>query len=446
MERADVVVVGAGISGLVAARRLAAAGREVVVLEARDRVGGRTWTDTRDGVRFERGGQWVGPGQPQIAALLRELDLHTFPTPTGGAQLLERRGAIRSYEGTIPPVGALNLLQLQATLEIVDRMRRQVDPARPWAAPRAEAWDATTLRTFTERVPSALVRDLLLPAVRTVFGGEPGELSLLHFLTYVSSSDGLMRLLDVQGGFQQDRIVEGAQSISERLADRVGRDRVRLRAPVRQIEHGAGEVVVRADGVEITAQRVILSLPPPLVRRITFNPSLPPVRAQLEQRCAMGATVKVFAHYPRRFWKDRGQSGEVVSCDGPISLCFDNTTHAGAPMLLCFIVGGPARGWSERPVDARRQLVLDALVRWFGPEAAAPAWYEEVDWSTQPWTEGCPIALLPPGTWTGFGEALRRPIGRLHWAGTETAERCTGFMEGAVDAGERAAAEVLAAG
>ncbi len=443
MDRAQVLIVGAGLAGLTAARRLVEAGRTVRVLEARDRVGGRTYTAKVHGAQIERGGQWIGPGQPRMADLVAEFGLHTFPTPAGGAQVLDRNGRISRYTGTIPPVGALNLIQLQAALSLIEHMRKQVPPDAPWTAAKAEAWDSRTLASLSDRIPSPVVRDLLVPAIRTVFGAEPGELSLLHFLAYVSSADGFMRLLDVQGGFQQDRILEGAQTFSERLADRIGRDHVRLRAPVRAVDHHANGVTVTTDAGTFAGDHLILAVPPPMLSRVVFTPGLPPSRAALHQRCAMGATVKIYIAYKQAFWRDQGMSGEAVCTHGPISVCFDNTAPGGPPMLLAFVVGRPARTWAERDPHSRRAEILDALTRWFGQDAAHPEWYEEMDWSVEPWTEGCPIAELPPGTLTGFGEALRRPVGRIHWAGTETARVCTGFMEGAVESGERAASEVL---
>jgi monoamine oxidase len=279
-----------------------------------------------------------------------------------------------------------------------------------------------------------------------VFGADPSEISLLHFLTYTASADGLMRLLEVEGGFQQDRILEGAQAISERLADRIGRDDIHLGRPVLGITRDAGGVLVHTEGDTWRAKRVVVSAPLGILQRIHFEPGLPALREQLHQRCPMGNTVKFFAAYPQAFWRTKGFSGEAVCSEGPISVTFDNTAPGGPPMLLAFITGRPARDWSAQPTESRRASVLDALARWFGPEAHEPIWTHELDWSSVTWAGGCPITQFPPGTLSVFGPSLRRPIGRIHWAGTETARSCMGFMEGAVEAGERAAAEVLAAG
>ncbi|MCB9681651.1 MAG: FAD-dependent oxidoreductase [Alphaproteobacteria bacterium] len=442
----DVVVVGAGLAGLAAARRLVEAGASVAVVEARERVGGRTHTLVHEGATIDVGGQWIGPGQPRMLALARELGVATFPTPLGGKQVLDLAGTLSSYAGTIPKVGIAHLLQLQLALTLIERIRKGVPPEAPWDAPGAAALDGQTLLGWVRRhLPSSVVRQLLTPTVRTVFGADPGELSMLHFAHYVASAGGFMPLVDTEGGFQELRLVDGAQAFSEGLADRVGRERVHLGRPVRGVSQDDDGVTVHTDDGDLRGGHAIVAMPLGLLDRLRWAPALPPLRDQLHQRCPMGATVKVFCAYARPFWRDAGLSGEAVCTEGPISVVFDNTAPGGPPMLLAFVTGTPARDWASRPQAARLQAVLDLLARYFGPEAATPVWTHEQDWVTDPWAGGCPITLFPPGTLSVFGPVLREPVGRVHWAGTETATRCTGFMEGAVTSGERAADEVIAA-
>jgi monoamine oxidase len=453
MERVDVVVVGGGLSGLACARRLLAAGASVRVLEARDRVGGRTLSRRLGGGTFDLGGQWLGPGQTRVAALADELGLATFPTHVAGKKLLAASGgAPRPYEGTIPALPPLALLDLQQALLRAERAARAVPADRPTAARGAAALDARSLGEWMRRTMlSASAREVFAAAIRVVFGAEPDELSLLWVLAYASGAGGLMRLVETEHGAQERRFVDGAQALSTRLVARLeatagGGGVLRLAAPVRAIAQEPAGVRVRSDAGEFRAGRVVVAVPPTLAARIDFEPGLPAPHDQLRQRWAAGATVKCLALYDRAFWRERGLSGEAVFTRGPVSVTFDNGAHDGAqPCLVAFVVGDPARRWSLQPEGARREAVLAALARAFGAEAARPSLYVEQDWSAERWSRGCPVSSPGAGALAAAGaDALRGPVGRIHWAGTETARQWPGYLEGALEAGERAADEVLA--
>lgn len=440
----DAAIVGAGLAGLAAARTLEDAGASTVVLEARDRVGGRTLSETIGAGVFNVGGQWLGPTQHRMARLVQEFGLATFPTHHAGRKIFDDGTRVRTYAGNIPALPLVQLLVLQRAMRRLDRLRRTVPPDRPHNAVHAERWDGETVETWKRRhVPSALVRGLLDAALRVVFGAEPRELSLLHVLAYLNAGGGLESLIGIEGGAQETRFVGGAQQVALRLAERLG-ERVVLAAPVAAIEQVADGVAVHAAGRTVRARYAIVAVPPPLAARIRFTPALPALRDQLLQRFPMGATTKVLATYARPFWREQGFSGEAVASDGPVTATFDNTSHDGAqPALVAFVVGEPARAWGARAADVRRQAILLALARFFGPDAGAPLEYREQDWAAEPWTRGCPVASPAPGALVAFGDALRAPTGRLHWAGTETATEWNGYMEGAVESGERAAREVL---
>ncbi|MCA9529353.1 MAG: FAD-dependent oxidoreductase [Myxococcales bacterium] len=444
----DVVVVGAGLAGLRTASALRAGGATVCVLEARDRVGGRTWSEAIDGAMLDRGGQWMGPSQDRVAALAQQLSVETFPTFCDGRKVLELGGRRSEYERDIPSINPLALVQMQAALTLLDRQRKKVPVDAPLDAPDALRLDAMTVETFRDRyVKLGSVAGLMDCAIRTIFGAEPGELSALYFLMYLNAGGGLLSLAEIRGGAQQERFVDGAQALSLGLAARLRHDSaldLRLRAPVHRITQDRDGVTVTHAAGEVRGRYAVLAIAPSLAGRIEYEPALSAARDQLTRRMPMGATVKVIVTYARAFWRERGFSGEAISTRGPLTLVFDNTSHDGqTPCLLGFIVGRAARRWSERPERERRGDVLDALDRCFGPDARAPVAYVEQDWSTEPFSGGCPVGIMTPGTLSNAPDVLRSPQGRIHFAGTETATVWTGYMEGALESGERAAAEVL---
>ncbi len=449
MSEHDVLVVGAGLAGLRAADRLAEAGVSVRVLEARDRVGGRTVSQSIGGARFDLGAQWTGPGQERVAALIARLGLSTHRQHVVGRKVLEVKGQVTTYKRSIPSLSPLHLVELERTVRRVDRLTARIDPEDPLAHPDAAAWDAQTVESYKHSILSARVRGLVDAMVRVVFGAEPSELSLLYFLYYLRLGGGLMRLLEADGGAQQDVLVGGMHALSRGLAEGLG-DRVSLEAPVlavRQDGQGVQAVVDAPDGPRtLRSSRVIVALPPSLAGRLRYEPLLPPARDQLTARMPMGATMKCIAVYGRPFWRERGFSGEAV-CDGlPITFAIDDCTPDGTAFALVgFAVGKGARVLAEMGEVERRRAVTECFARWFGDEARRCDAYGDLDWSRERYTGGCPTGLLQPG---GFGigsRALREPVGRIHWAGTETARVWTGFMEGALESGERAADEVIAA-
>jgi len=444
---AEVIVVGAGLAGLTAARELARAGREVVVLEARDRVGGRVLNHgLDDGLVVDVGGQFVGPTQRHILGLAAELGVATEPIFTGGLTVLELGGRRIGYRA-IPRISPVDLADAGRALFALDRMARRVPAQAPWQAAGAAAADSRTLADWARRnVRTRLGRFAVEAFSHGVLACEPGEVSLLHVLFYLRAAGGFRQLTETSGAAQQDRFAGGSQLVAIKMAGQLGPERVRLGAPVTRIEQAPSRVTVHAGGVVATGRRAVIAVPPALAGRIGYDPALPGDRDQLTQAAPMGSVIKCLAVYDRAFWRDAGYNGQATS-DGPgAQVTFDTGPPSGAPgVLLGFVTAGEARRLARAGPAQRRTEVLASFGRYFGPAAARPAGYVEHDWTADPWTRGCYGAHFPPGTWTQFGPALRRPVGLLHWAGTETATTWSGYMDGAVQSGQRVAAEVLSA-
>ena len=446
MQDADVVVVGAGLAGLAAARELTARGASVVVLEARDRVGGRVLNhELGDGKVVEVGGQWIGPTQDRLAALAGELGVETFPTHVAGDNLLEYGGDIRRYTGTIPRINPAVLVDVEQAQRRLNRLARSVPLDAPWEAPNARRLDGQTAATWMRRnMATKSGRMLLELGVEAVWAAQPEDLSLLHLLFYIHSAGSLERLFDTEGGAQQDRFVGGSQLVAIRMAEELGDERLVLEAPVRRIEHGPDGVTVHSDATAARGRRVIVAIPPPLAGRIAYDPPLPGFRDQLTQRMPLGTVAKCMAVYDEPFWREEGLSGQAASDVGPVRVMYDNSPPDGSPgVLLGFLEGRHARELGRLPANDRRTAVVDCLARVFGPRAAGPDDYVERLWAEEEWTRGCYGCHMPTGAWTAYGPALNAPIGPLHWAGAEYAQVWNGYMDGAVRSGESAASEVL---
>jgi monoamine oxidase len=447
-HEADVVVVGAGLAGLAAARQLSARGASVVVVEARERVGGRVLNhDIGGGNVVEVGGQWIGPTQDRLAALAAELGVETFPTHTDGDNVIEYRGALRRYRGAIPRINPMVLVDVERAQRRLNRLARSVPLEAPWEAPNAAKLDGQTLATWMRRnLATNPGRMLLELGVEAVWAAQPEEMSLLHALFYIHSAGSLERLFETEGGAQQDRFVGGSQLVPIRMAEELGDERLVLGAPVRRIEHSADGVTVHADGNVLRCRRAIFALAPTLAGRIAYDPALPGYRDQLTQRMPLGTVAKCMAIYDEPFWRAEGLSGQGMSEVGPVRLTLDNSPPDGSPgVLLGFLEGRRARELGRLPEPERRTAVIDCFTRLFGPRATAPEGYVERLWAEEEWTRGCYGCHMPTGAWTAYGPALRPPLGSLHWAGAEYAQVWNGYMEGAVRSGEAAAAEVLEA-
>ncbi|GBE65590.1 putative flavin-containing monoamine oxidase AofH [Mycobacterium sp. MFM001] len=441
MESVDVVIVGAGFAGLTAARELKRLGHDVLVLEGRDRVGGRSHTGHVAGIPVDMGGTFVGPTQDAVLALAAELGIETVPTYHDGANLIRWRGMIRPYQGTIPRLSLGGLLDIGRVRWQFERIARQVPLTEPWTVRRAERLDSQSLGEWLRSVHTgATARDLLAIMARVTWGCEPDDVSMLHAARYVHAAGGLDRLLDVENGAQQDRFAAGTQQIADAMAAELG-DRVVLDAAVRRIDHDGGVTVISEKG-RSDAKFAIVAIPPEHRAHIEFTPPLPAEYHHLAKTWPQGRLSKAYAAYPTPFWRADGFSGQALSDEGPVFITFDVSPQPDGPGILLGFVD--ARSFDQLPADQRRESALGCFAKLFGEEALKPLDYTDHRWGAEQFAPGGPTAAVPPGSWTRYGPWLRRPAGPIHWAGTETADEWTGFLDGAVRSGQRAAAEVAA--
>jgi monoamine oxidase len=449
-READVCVVGAGLAGLTAARRLSQAGRSVVVLEARERVGGRVWTKTsRDGVPVDMGACFVGPQHDRMHALAEEMGVATFKTFVDGDNVLATGGKTRRYRGDIPRVSPVALLSAAQAIARLNAMAKRVPVDAPWDAPKAADWDARSVRAWLSaaHVPTRLARDLIEATVRACFAADLSEVSLLNWLFLVRSAGGIESLMNIAGGYQDAQFVGGVGQIPDAMAAQLG-DAVVLGMPVTGV-HATGDRVVvtgAAADASVSARRVVLALPRALAAGIRFDPLLPADHALLLHQVPAGTELKMVALYDAPFWRRDGMSGATVATDDDIEVTLDTGQPGHAAGVVAGYAAGPrARALAALDVTERRDVFVRTLTGRLGPAAATPVEVLELNWAEEQWTRGCSMGHFPTGVLTQYGRRVREPVGRLHWAGTETASTSYGAMDGAVRSGERVCSEVLSA-
>jgi monoamine oxidase len=446
-KNADVIIIGAGISGLQTASLLKQQGISVAVLEARDRVGGRSLNHQFDnGDLVDVGGQWIGPGHDRMYALAKQHNIATYPLYNRGKNLIRFRQALTKYSGTIPKLSPVHLLQVGWLLWRFESMAASINPEAPYEHKHAHKWDSMTVLTWMNRNSlSDAAKKVFAIGIKAIFTVEPKEISMLHALFYAKSGISLDNLMSVDGGAQQDRIHGGTQGICQALANTLG-DELKLDHPVMSVQHGLETVTVTCkNGHTFTADKLISTVPPNQLLRISFDPLLPSIKDQMWQRMPAGSCIKCVAQYETPFWRDNNLSGQSVGLDNDllVNVTFDNTEKGKtAGLLMGFIEGDNARLWGQKSDDERRQAVLSCFAQYFGEQALSPIDYVDKDWSKEQWTRGCYAASFGVGAWTEFGAHLATPIGPIHFAGTETASQWYGYFEGALQSAERVVTEI----
>ena len=442
--QADVVVVGAGAAGLTAAKTLVDAGCEVIVLEARDRVGGRLLTEQREGHYVEMGGQWLAPYQDQAVAMAEELGIESFPRPKGGSDVyvsIDGRRATHPHERL--PLDDKGVAEVDRLFDALDAITKTVDPDDPWKHPDAAELDGITfdawLRGQSSHAEAIAVVSKIVAAFMTK---DPVEFSVLGAAWLAATSGGVAHLADADEVLNR-RLVGGLSQIPIRLAERLG-DRVRLSSPVHSVQWSDGGVVVGTDSGQIAARAVILAVPPNLLSGIRFEPPLPSWRMTMDENFTQGLVIKVQAFYERPFWRDEGLSGTGFGPGLTVHEVYDNTLpEGGKGVLIGFIVASTADRFVRLDADGRRAAVLESFAAYFGPQALDPLDYAESTWHADPWTRGAYSPTFGLGGLVRFGPDMRRAIGPLYFASSDIAGTGLMHVDGAIRMGRQAAEQVL---
>ncbi len=445
---ADVIVVGAGFSGLTAARQLHRQGLRVLVLEARDRVGGRTMAGTIAGLTVDLGGMWVGPTQTALIALADEFGVERFAQPLAGANIVEldRRVVCAEGEDFLGARSEAVVLQYKTLVGSMDALAAEMPYHDHWRWHRAAEFDGMTLAQWLgDAAALPEVKSDMAISCRALLCAEAHQVSFLHFLFYLKSGGGFSTLTTATEGAQKWLFRGGVHQIAQRLAASLPPGAVRIDAPVHAVTRKADGVIATSGRASWSARALVMALPPALAGRIDYRPPLDARRDGFMQRLAMGSVIKCYLAYDKPFWREAGLNGLVLSDTHAFSPIFDVSPPDQSVGLLCgFLDGQAAVEWSARGSQARRSQFIAEATHWFGDAARDPIDYLDQDWTREPWSRGCYGGYASPGTWTTYGEALCRNEPPVYWAGTETSPTWYCYIEGAIRAGERAAREVIA--
>lgn len=436
----DVVVVGAGFAGLSAADRLSSQGVSVLVIEGRDRVGGRSYSGEVAGVKVDLGATWVAERHTAIRDLMERLGCSLTPQFDEGVNLLWMAGQRRPWTGTLPMVDPVDLEDLGRIQGEMTNLLETIDVNAAWNSPNAGELDAISFGEWLDQQQAVTsTRALMFIVTKVQWGCSPLDVSLLHVLRYIQAVGGLDHMLAVEGGQNEYRVTETTQEIAKRLAEQLG-DRIVLDTRVRQISQDDHGVTVYTDTAVINAKYAIVAAAPQHRAYIEYQPALPQKIEGLTTSFPMGALSKAFVAYDKPFWRSEGLSGEAVTDTAPVFITFDVSPSADGPGIL--MVFCTARVYDGFGPDVRRKLVLDQLIDLYGEQAGSPIDYIDHCWGTEPFAPGGPHPAAPPFATVSYGEALTTPHGRIHWAGTETAGEWVGTMNGAILTGLHTADQI----
>ncbi|XP_006825916.2 amine oxidase [flavin-containing] B-like [Saccoglossus kowalevskii] len=448
----DVIIIGAGISGTSAAKLLHEEGLDVLLLEARDRVGGRTYTARAPSFKYvDLGGSYIGPTQNRILRMAKDLGVETYRVNVKERTIFQTGGPSTKlvFQGSVPNYyNPFVVMDLNNVCKVMDECAAMVPPAAPWDCPKAAEWDKMTVKEWIDKICwTKTAKEWTIILTRLIYAAEPEEISLLYFFWYTQSGKGIMRLVSTDNGGQERKFIGGSQTISEKIIERIGKDKIKFNSPVVKVEQNTDDgviIITTASGEQFKTNHAISAVAPCLLGRMTFDPPLPPKKIQLIQRVPMGSAVKSHLYYKRTFWREKNFNGMAVT-GGLVSVALDDTKPDGScPCIIGLTVGEPARIMTTWTKEKRKKRLAEFYAEIFeSDEANHPIEYIDNDWLSEEYSGGCYVGVMPPGVLTSFGSVIRTPHGCVHFAGTETATEWAGYMEGAVQAGERAAREIM---
>jgi monoamine oxidase len=444
-ELYDVAIVGAGLSGLTAARLLTKAGKRVVVLEAQGRVGGRTWSQQISDMDFiDIGGQWIGKGHESMYGLVHEAGLKTFPTYTRGKSIIRLNGQNKAYTGEVPPLGLPTLLAAQRAFKRFDRASSKIPLLTPWLSENALVMDQKSLANWIDTtISNKKARRLIKQTAEGELCKPAEEVSLLQALSSARATGSFQQAEQVEDGVMRDRIAGGAQGVSLYLFDQM-KECVKLNFPVTFVEQLADHLDLGNEHMRVRAKKIIITAPYAVVKKIKFAPALPLAKQLLINTMEMGTVLKIHALYDTPFWRDVQFNGSSMCLDERIELTVDNSVAGSTKGILTSLIHAQrAKQLLGMPDQERKDFVLNSYANLFGEKAHKPIFYHDYSFSKNPWIGGAYTGFYQPGIFSQYGEHISKPCGNIHWAGTETATEFKGFMEGAVRSGERVAKEIL---